>query len=86
MCIKKYYQKCLMKILKSDLPIYTNFLIMKLISWFCYCKKLFTQISTCGEEFNQASLPEKEGFYNHLNMEDITDADYTHAEKNCKGF
>ena len=39
-----------------------------------------------GEEFNQASLPEKEGFYNHLNMEDITDADYTHAEKICKGF
>ena len=27
------------------------------------------------EKFNEASLPEKEDFYNHLNMADITDAD-----------
>ena len=44
------------------------------------------QYMYCGEKFNQASLSEKEGFYNHLNVEDITDADYTHAEKICKGF
>ena len=30
-------------------------------------------------------LLEKEDFYSHLNMEDITDADYTHA-KVCKDF
>ena len=26
---------------------------------------------------NETSLPEKEAFYSHLNMEDIIDADYT---------
>ena len=31
-------------------------------------------------KINETSLPEKEDFYNHLNMEDITAADYTHAK------
>ena len=38
------------------------------------------------KRFNEALLPEKEGFYNHLNMEDITDADYADAKKICKDF
>ena len=29
---------------------------------------------------NKTSLPEKKDFYSHLNMSDITDADYTHAK------
>ena len=33
------------------------------------------------EKFNETSSPEKEDFYNHLNREDITDADYTHAKR-----
>ena len=28
----------------------------------------------------------KNKFYSHLNMEDITDADYAHAKRVCKGF
>ena len=32
------------------------------------------------------SLPETEHFYDHLNMEDITDADYAHAKRVCKEF
>ena len=36
------------------------------------------------EKFNVTSLPEKEDFYSHLNMEDITDADYTHIRRVCK--
>ena len=32
------------------------------------------------------TLPEKEDFYSHLNMEDITDADYAHLKKVCKDF
>ena len=32
------------------------------------------------EKLNEASLPEKEDSYSHLNMEDITDADYVHAK------
>ena len=38
------------------------------------------------EKFNETSLAEKEDFYSQLNMEDITDADYTHAKRVCKDF
>ena len=38
------------------------------------------------EKFNETSLPEKEDFYSHLNMEDITDTDYSHAKRVCKYF
>ena len=37
-------------------------------------------------KFNETSWPEKKIFYSHLNMEDITDADYAHAKRVCKGF
>ena len=33
------------------------------------------------EKFNETALPEKDDFYSHLNMENITDADYTHTQK-----
>ena len=36
-------------------------------------------------EFNETSFPEKEHFYNQLNMEYIVDADYVHARV-CKDF
>ena len=35
------------------------------------------------EKFNETSLPEKGDFHNHWNMEDITDADYTHTKRVC---
>ena len=38
------------------------------------------------EKFNETSLPEKEDIYSHLNMEDITDADYAHAKRVFKDF
>ena len=31
-------------------------------------------------------LPEKEGFYSHVNMEYIIDADYEHTKTVCKNF
>ena len=37
-------------------------------------------------KFNETSLIEKEDFYCHLNMGDITDADYGHAKRVCKDF
>ena len=37
------------------------------------------------EKFIEAT-PEKEEFYRNLNMEDITDAEYMHAEGVCKDF
>ena len=33
------------------------------------------------QKFNEISLPEKKLFYSHLNMENVTDADYTHSKK-----
>ena len=38
------------------------------------------------EKFNKKSLLEKEDFYSHLNMEDITDADYAHTRRVFKDF
>ena len=38
------------------------------------------------EKFNKTSLPKKENLYSHLNMEDITDADYVHAKRISKNF
>ena len=33
------------------------------------------------EKVNETSLPKKKAFHSHLNMKDITDADYTHRKK-----
>ena len=33
------------------------------------------------ERFNEVSLPNKKAFYSKLNLEDITDKDYPHAQK-----
>ena len=36
------------------------------------------------EKLNETLLPETEEFYSYLNMEDTTDADYTHAKRVCE--
>ena len=38
------------------------------------------------EKVNETLLPEKEDFYSHLNMKDITGEDYTDAKIVCKEF
>ena len=38
------------------------------------------------EKLNETTVPEKEDFYSHLNMEDITDADYARTKRVCKDF
>ena len=38
------------------------------------------------KKINETSLLVTEDFYSHLNMEDITDADYVHAKRVCKDF
>ena len=38
------------------------------------------------EKINKTSLPEKEDFYSHLNMEDIIAVDYVQAKRVCKDF
>ena len=38
------------------------------------------------KKFNETSLPEKEDFFSHLNMEDITYTYYAHGKRVCKDF
>ena len=38
------------------------------------------------ERFDEASLPDKYGFYSILNVEDITDADHRYAKKVFKNL
>ena len=38
------------------------------------------------EKFDESLLPNEEAFYSNLNMEDITDTDYRHANKVFKEF
>ena len=38
------------------------------------------------KRFDEASLPDKEALYGNLNMEDITDVDYRHAERVIKNL
>ena len=38
------------------------------------------------EKFNETSLPGKEDFYNHLSIEDITDADYAYRKRVFEDF
>ena len=37
-------------------------------------------------KFNETSLPEKEGFYSRLNMEDVTDANYAYTKEFVSTF
>ena len=39
-----------------------------------------------GERFGETSLPDKEAFYSELNLDNITDEDYVHAQKVWKEF
>ena len=55
------------------------------ISLFCCCKKVFTHIDD-SKKFNETTLSKKEDFYSHLNIEDITAADYRHGKRVCNGF
>ena len=38
------------------------------------------------KRYDETSLPDKEDFYNNLNMEDITNADYKHAKRVWEDF
>ena len=56
---------------------------MTRISLFCCWEMLLVLMNICMDDWeksNETSLPEKQDFYSHLNMEDITDADYAHVK------
>ena len=54
------------------LLIYTHILLLQVVYPYG-CKD-------DSKKFNETILPDKEDFYNHLNISDITDADYAHAK------
>ena len=56
------------------------------IGLFYYCEKVFilTNLWIFAKNL-KTSLPEKDS-YSHINMKDITDADYAHAKRVCKNF
>ena len=73
---QKNYKKCFMKTRKNDVLIHKSILTMISISSFYCCEKLFTLMKIWMIGKNKwSSLVEKEHFYSHLKMEDITDAD-----------
>ena len=37
-------------------------------------------------KFSETLFPEKEDFYSHLDMKDVTDEDYAHAKSVCGDF
>ena len=55
------------------------------ISLFYYCKNVFIHLDDW-EKINEVSLPEKENFCSHINLENITDADYALPKRVCKDF
>ena len=38
------------------------------------------------EKFDETTLPDKEAFYSHLNLENISEEDYLHTQKVCEVF
>ena len=64
--------------LMNSFLIHTHFLTMISISLFYCCKKFFAHMNIwmIGKDSVKLVLSEKEDFYSHLNMKDITDADY----------
>ena len=53
---------------------------MILTSLFCYEKKVLNLMNSW-ERFDETTLPYKEALYSELNLEDISDEDYIHAQK-----
>ena len=80
--------KSLRKIERNDFLIHTKFFKHDKNKFILFLQKgvyLYKYMNDW-EKFNETSLPKKEDFYSHLNMEDITDADYAHAKRVCKDF
>ena len=63
--------------------MYINFVMVILIKFFLLLRKSVYPYEHMDswEKFNEDILPPKEAFYSNLNLEDISDEDYTHAQK-----
>ena len=65
---------------------FLNFLTMITINLLYCCEKAFIlmNIWMIAKKFNDTLEETLEDFYSYLNMENITDADYAHANRVCK--
>ena len=85
--VKRVMKKKLMKIFKKFFNTF-KFSNHDINNFILLLHKVHTHVNTwmIKEKYRETSLPKKEDVYKHLNMEDVTDADYTHAIRVCKGF
>ena len=77
MCCNKNYQHKFDEKLKEQFFNTYKFFNHNNNKFFLLLQKgvyIYEYMDDC-EKFNETSLPQREEFYSHLNMEDITDAD-----------
>ena len=88
MCCNKNYQKAFDENLKRGFASTNKFANHDINNFFSLLQKdaYPYQYINDGEKLNKTSLAQKEDFYSHLNMENITDADYMHSKKDSKDF
>ena len=80
MCYNKNYQhKFDEKLKKKDFLIHTNLLTPTILSLLLRKGVYPYEYINDWEKINET--PEKEDFYKHLNIEDITDVYYAHAKR-----
>ena len=84
LCCNNNYQKKFDGNLKKQFANTCKFSNCDINKFILFLEKGFF-LDDCAK-FNETSFPEKEYFHSHLNMEYISDADYMHAKRFCKGF
>ena len=82
-CYREKFNKDLIKKIKNTYSFYNND-INKFVS--LLRKGVYPYEYVDNWIFSEISLPNKEDFYNNLNMEDINDIDYRHANNVFKRF
>ena len=83
-CYREKFNKDLIKKIKNTYSFYNND-INKFVSLLRKGVYPYEYVDNW-ERFSEISLPNKEDFYNNLNMEDINDIDYRHANNVFKRF
>ena len=85
LCCNKNYHKQVEENLKKNFVNINKFSNHDISKFIMFLRKSVYpyQYMDDWEKFNEASLPDKVDYYSHLNMEDITDAYYTHTKRAC---
>ena len=86
MCCNKHYQHYFNEKLKEQFFNRYKFSNHDNNKFILFWRKDVYEYMDDWEKFDETSLSENEDFYSHVNMEDITDADYVHAKIVCKDF